>query len=110
MGKVCLVSLGCAKNLVDAEMMLGFLKKDGFDFSTDPSESEVIVVNTCGFLEASRKESIGQILEMARYKEEGMCRVLIASGCLTQKHGEELSKEMPEVDLFIGTGEFDRLA
>lgn len=107
--KVCLVSLGCAKNLVDAEMMLGFLKKDGFGFSTDPAESEVIVVNTCGFLEASRKESIEQILEMARHKEEGTCRVLVASGCLTQKHGEELAKEMPEVDLFVGTGEFDRI-
>ncbi|HEX5038192.1 MAG TPA: 30S ribosomal protein S12 methylthiotransferase RimO [bacterium] len=110
MEKVCLVSLGCAKNLVDSEMMLGFLKKDGFGFSTEPSESEIIVVNTCGFLEASRKESIEQILEMARYKEEGVCKVLVASGCLTQKHGEELAKEMPEVDLFIGTGEFDRLA
>lgn len=110
MDKVCLVSLGCAKNLVDSEMMLGFLKKDGFGFSTNPAESEIIVVNTCGFLEASRKESIEQILEMARYKEEGRCKVLVASGCLTQKHGEELSKEMPEVDLFIGTGEFDRLA
>jgi ribosomal protein S12 methylthiotransferase len=104
-----LVSLGCAKNLVDAEMMLGFLKKDGFAFSTDPAESEVIIVNTCGFLEASRRESIERILEMARYKEEGECKILVASGCLTQKHGDELSKEMPEVDLFVGTGEFDRI-
>jgi ribosomal protein S12 methylthiotransferase len=108
--KVCLVSLGCPKNLVDAEMMLGFLKKDGFSFSTRPEESDVIVVNTCGFLEASRRESIDRILEMARYKEEGKCKVLVASGCLTQMHGEELSKEMPEVDLFVGTSEFDRLA
>lgn len=106
---VCMVSLGCAKNLVDAEMILGYLKKDGFRFSTDPAKSDVIVVNTCGFLEASRKESIGQILEMARYKEEGTCRVLVASGCLSQKHGEELAQEMPEVDLFVGTGEFDRI-
>src|SRR5262245_37889496 len=104
-----MVSLGCAKNLVDAEMILGFLQKDGFAFSTDPGRSGVIVVNTCGFLEASRKESIDQILEMARYKREGDCKVLIASGCLSQKHGEELAKEMPEVDLFIGTGEFDRI-
>ncbi len=104
-----MVSLGCAKNLVDAEMILGFLKKDGFLFSTDPAKSDVIVVNTCGFLEASRRESIERILEMARYKEEGACKVLVASGCLSQKHGEELSKEMPEVDLFVGTGEFDRI-
>lgn len=107
--RVCLVSLGCAKNLVDSEMMLGFLKKDGFGFSTDPAESEVIVVNTCGFLEASRRESIEQILAMAKYKEEGPCRILVASGCLTQKHGEELAREMPEVDLFVGTGEFDKI-
>jgi ribosomal protein S12 methylthiotransferase len=108
--KVCLVSLGCPKNLVDAEMMLGFLKKDGFELSTDPKVSEVIVVNTCGFLEASKRESIGQILEMAKYKEAGRCEVLVASGCLTQRHGEELAREMPEIDLFIGTGEFDKLA
>lgn len=107
--RVCLVSLGCAKNLVDSEMMLGFLKKDGFGFSTDPAESEVIVVNTCGFLEASRRESIGQILDLAKYKDEGLCEVLVAAGCLTQKHGEELAKEMPEVDLFVGTGEFDKI-
>lgn len=108
--KICLVTLGCPKNLVDAEMMLGFLKRDGFSFSTKPAESDVIVVNTCGFLEASRRESIERILEMARHKEEGRCKVLVASGCLTQMHGEELSREMPEVDLFVGTGEFDRLA
>lgn len=108
--KVCLVSLGCAKNLVDSEMMLGFLRKDGFDLSTEPRESEVIVVNTCGFLEASSRESIDRILEMARYKKEGNCRVLVAAGCLTQRHGEELAKELPEVDLFLGTGEFDRLS
>ncbi len=107
---VCLVSLGCAKNLVDAEMMLGFLKKDGFGFSADPSQSEVIVVNTCGFLEASRRESIDHLLEMAKFKDEGRCEVLVASGCLSQKHGDELAKEMPEVDLFIGTGEFDKIA
>ncbi|HSA58110.1 MAG TPA: 30S ribosomal protein S12 methylthiotransferase RimO [bacterium] len=106
---ICMVSLGCAKNLVDAEMILGYLKKDGFRFSTDPAKSDVIIVNTCGFLEASRKESIDQILQMARYKEAGTCRVLVASGCLSQKHGEELAKEMPEVDLFVGTGEFDRI-
>jgi ribosomal protein S12 methylthiotransferase len=106
---VCLVSLGCAKNLVDAEMMLGFLKKDGFGFSTDPSQSEVIVVNTCGFLEASRRESIDHLLEMAKFKDEGRCEILVASGCLSQKHGDELAREMPEVDLFIGTGEFDKI-
>ncbi len=107
--QVCLVSLGCSKNLVDSEMMLGFLKNDGFRFTREPSEAEVIVVNTCGFLEASKRESIQKILEVARYKEEGRCRVLVASGCLTQRYGEALAREMPEVDLFVGTGEFDRI-
>lgn len=108
--KICLVSLGCAKNLVDSEMILGFLRKDGFDLTTDPAQGDVIVVNTCGFLESSKRESIGQILELARYKKEGTCKVLVAAGCLTQRHGEELQREMPEVDLFVGTGEFDRLS
>src|SRR4051812_35835208 len=107
--KICLISLGCPKNLVDAEMMLGFLKKDGFDFTPDPSNAEVIVVNTCGFIEASKKETIDQILEMATYKEDGNCKILVATGCLSQRYSEELAKEMPEVDLFVGTGEFNRI-
>lgn len=110
MKKICLISLGCPKNLVDAEMMLGFLKKDGFDFTARPEEGDVIVVNTCGFVEDSKRESIGQILEMAKYKEEGRCKVLVATGCLSQRYSEQLSREMPEVDLFIGTGEFDKLS
>src|SRR4029450_11992825 len=107
--KVCLVSLGCPKNLVDAEMMLGFLKKDGFEFTTAPEEGDVIVVNTCGFVEDSKKESIDRLLEMAEYKKKGRCRVLAATGCLTQRYSRQLSEEMPEVDLFVGLGEFDRL-
>ncbi len=108
--KVCLISLGCPKNLVDAEMMLGFLKKDGFELSTDPSNSEVIVVNTCGFVEDSKRESIGAILDAAKYKQTGKCEVLVASGCLTQRYSSELQKDMPEVDLFVGLGEFNRLS
>ena len=108
--KVCLVSLGCAKNLVDSEIILGFLKKDGFELSVDPASSDVIVINTCGFLEASRRESIDKILEMARYKDSGSCRALVVAGCLTQKHGEELAADLPEVDLFVGTSEFDKLS
>ncbi|MBL7686276.1 MAG: 30S ribosomal protein S12 methylthiotransferase RimO [Deltaproteobacteria bacterium] len=95
---------------MDAEMMLGFLKKDGFSFSNQPHESEVIVVNTCGFVEDSKKESIDQILEMAKYKSEGKCEVLVATGCLTQRYSEQLAKEMPEVDAFVGLSEFDRLS
>jgi len=108
--KICLVSLGCPKNLVDAEMMLGFLKKDGFSFSTDPAASEVIVVNTCGFVEDSKRESIDQLLQMAEYKEKGQCKVLVATGCLSQRYSETLSHDLPEVDAFVGLGEFDRLS
>ena len=108
--KICLVSLGCPKNLVDAEMMLGFLQKDGFQFSTKPEESDVIVVNTCGFVEDSKTESIEHLIEMSRYKEDGNCQVLVASGCLPQRYSEELAHELPEVDLFAGTGEFDKIS
>lgn len=108
--KICLISLGCPKNLVDAEMMLGFLKKDGFGFTSRPEEGDVIVVNTCGFVQDSKTESIDQILEMAKFKESGSCKVLVATGCLSQRYSKELSEEMPEVDLFIGTGEFDKLS
>ncbi|HCU23823.1 MAG TPA: 30S ribosomal protein S12 methylthiotransferase RimO [Deltaproteobacteria bacterium] len=107
--KVCLISLGCPKNLVSAELMLGSLKQEGFLFTTTPEEAEVIVVNTCGFIEASKRESIDKLLEAARYKESGNCRVLVASGCLTQRYSQELAQEMPEVDLFVGLSEFDKL-
>ena len=108
--KICLISLGCPKNLVDAEMMLGFLKKDGFGFTSKPEEGDVIVVNTCGFVQDSKTESIDQILEMAKFKESGSCQVLVATGCLSQRYSKELAEEMPEVDLFVGTGEFDKLS
>ncbi len=107
--KVCLISLGCPKNLVDAEMMLGFLKKDGFELTINPEEAHVLVVNTCGFVADSKKESIDKLLNMAEYKKTGRCEVLVASGCLTQRYSQELADEMPEVDLLIGLGEFHRL-
>ena len=107
--KVCLISLGCPKNLVDAELMLGGLKADGFTFTTRPEEAEVIVVNTCGFVEDSKRESIGKLFDASRYKEEGRCQVVVATGCLSQRYGREMAQEMPEVDLFVGLGEFDRL-
>jgi len=108
--KICLVSLGCPKNLVDAEMMLGFLKKDGFSFTAEAEQAQVLVVNTCGFVEASKKESIDKILELAEYKQKGACEVLVATGCLTQRYSQALAEEMPEVDLFVGLGEFDKLS
>src|SRR5262249_45067836 len=100
--KLCLISLGCPKNLVDSELMLGFLKQDGFGFTSRPEEAEVIVVNTCGFVEDSKRESIEQLFEAARYKKTGKCKTLVATGCLTQRYSNDLAKEMPEVDLFVG--------
>lgn len=107
--KVCLVSLGCPKNLVDSEFMLGSLKQEGFTFTTHPEEAQVLVVNTCSFIQESKAESIDRLLEMAELKKTGQCEVLVSTGCLSQRYGSALAKEMPEVDLILGTGEFDRL-
>jgi ribosomal protein S12 methylthiotransferase len=106
---VYFVSLGCPKNLVDSQVMLGMLEKDRYTITQTPDEAEVIIVNTCSFIQASKEESIETILEMARPKEAGNCKVLVASGCLSQRYSEQLEKEMPEVDLFIGTGQYHRI-
>jgi ribosomal protein S12 methylthiotransferase len=103
---VCIVSLGCAKNLVDSEVMLGLLSKAGYRLSTDPSEAETIIVNTCSFIQDATKEAIDTILQYTRHKTEGRCRRLVVAGCLPQRYGETLEKELPEVDLFVGTGDF----
>ena len=107
--KVCLISLGCPKNLVDSEVILGLLSKEGYVLTPDPSEAEILIVNTCSFIEDATKEALQTILQMARYKEKGMCRSLVVSGCLPQRYGRGLEKELPEVDLFIGTGSFQKL-
>lgn len=107
--KVCLVSLGCPKNLVDSELMLGSLRQEGYELTTQPEEAEVLVVNTCSFIRESKVESIDRLLEMAEFKKSGKCKVLVSTGCLSQRYGEALAREMPEVDLILGTGEFDRL-
>jgi ribosomal protein S12 methylthiotransferase len=103
------VSLGCPKNLVDSQVMLGSLQKEHYCITQQPEEAEVIIVNTCSFIEASKEESIETILELAQLKESGRCKVLVASGCLSQRYSKELEKEMPEVDLFIGTGQYHRI-
>ena len=105
-------SLGCSKNLVDSQVMLGRLKLDGFTLVSIPSEAGVIVINTCSFIEDAKKESIDTILDLVDYKnpEKGICQILIVAGCLPQRYSEELQNEMPEVDLFIGTGEYHRIA
>ena len=106
---VYFVSLGCPKNLVDSQVMLGMLEKDQYTVTQTPEDAEVIIVNTCSFIQASKEESIETILEMAQQKQDGKCKVLVASGCLPQRYSKELDKEMPEVDLFIGTGQYHRI-
>lgn len=109
MYNIGLVSLGCAKNQTDAEIMLGILKTDGFNITYDPSEADVIIVNTCGFIEAAKQESIDAILEMADYKNE-RCKLLIATGCLAERYSDDILKELPEVDAIVGTGDYDKIA
>jgi ribosomal protein S12 methylthiotransferase len=107
---VYFVSLGCPKNLVDSEVMLGLLKADNYSIVNEPDAADVIVVNTCSFIESSKVESVNTILEMAEYKDTGKCQSLVVAGCLAQRYKDQLQKEMPEVDLFIGTGEYQKIA
>ncbi|HAL62829.1 MAG TPA: 30S ribosomal protein S12 methylthiotransferase RimO [Clostridiales bacterium] len=109
MMKIGMVSLGCAKNQTDAEIMLGILAQKGHKIVNAPEEAEVIIVNTCGFITPAKQESIDTILEMARYKSEGNCRLLIATGCLSERYNTEMEKEIPELDAIIGTGDFDKI-
>jgi len=106
---VCMISLGCPKNLVDSEVMLGLLAKAGYAIGTDPSKAEVLIVNTCSFIQDASREAIDMILRLANYKKEGCCKRLIVSGCLPQRYGKTLEDELPEVDFFIGTSSFRKL-
>jgi len=108
--KVSMVSLGCPKNLVDAEVMLGVLAKQGYEITTDEHQADVIIVNTCAFIKEAREESVDAILDLADRKHEGSCHTLIVAGCMPQRYQEELAKELPEVDIFIGTGDYPRVA
>jgi len=107
---VSIVSLGCARNLVDSEVMAGLLERRQYQMVPEPAQADIVVVNTCGFIKAAKGESIDTILAMARLKEEGKVKKLVVAGCLSQRYPEELAKELPEVDLFIGTGEVPRVA
>jgi ribosomal protein S12 methylthiotransferase len=102
-------SLGCSKNLVDSQVMLGHLKLDGFKMATTPEDAEVIIVNTCSFVEAAKMESIETVLELAQFKDDGKCQALVMSGCMAQRYAGELEQEMPEIDMFIGTGEYHKI-
>ena len=104
------VNLGCSKNQVDSEIMLGALVTKGFQLTDDPQKAEVVIVNTCGFIEEAKQESIDTILEHGHLKKDGACRVLIAAGCLAQRYQGDLLKELPELDAVVGTGEFGKIA
>lgn len=106
---VYMVNLGCPKNLVDGEVMLGLLAQEGYAISLDPEQAEVLMVNTCSFINEAKEESIDTILELSRYKTENSTKQLIVTGCLAQRYGQELRESLPEVDVFVGTGEFVRV-
>lgn len=101
--KLGMVSLGCPKNLVDSEVMLGLIREKNFTITNDPADAEIIIVNTCGFIESAKEESINTILQMSEYKTQGSCRYLIVTGCLSQRYADELAQSIPEVDAFVGT-------
>jgi len=107
--KVGFISLGCDKNLVDSEYMLGILKKYNYTITNDAKDADIIIINTCGFINDAKQESIDTILEMAQLKKTGKLKLLIATGCLSQRYKDELLNEIPELDAVIGTGDFDKL-
>lgn len=108
--KLFFISLGCDKNLVDSEMMITSFRQDGFVITNEEAEAEVIVVNTCCFIGDAKEESINTLLEMAEYKEAGVCRLLVAAGCLAQRYHAEIRTEIPEVDIIVGTMGYEDLA
>ena len=108
--KVFFVSLGCDKNLVDSEKMLGILSRHGYTITDEEQEADIIIVNSCCFIGDAKEESIQTILEMARWKEEGNCKALIVAGCLAQRYKEEVLSELPEVDGILGTMSYDKIA
>ena len=107
--KVHFISLGCPKNLVDSEIMAGTLMKDGFEVVADADGADTVVVNTCGFVEDSKKESIQRILDMAQLKQDGKIKKIVVAGCLTQRYKNDLVEGLPEADLFVGSGEFQNI-
>jgi len=103
--KVSLISLGCPKNLVDSEVMLGHFSLDRYDIVIDESQADIVIINTCAFINDAKEESIDTILEMAEYKETGNCKLLVVAGCLPQRYQKKLIEQLPEVDIFMGTSE-----
>lgn len=107
--KFNLISLGCARNLVDSEVMAGLLQQGNYEIVEETSDADIVLINTCGFIDAAKAESIDTIMEVARFKQEGRLQKLVVAGCLSQRYPQELAQELPEVDLFIGTGEVPRI-
>ncbi len=104
--KIGFISLGCSKNLVDTEMMIGLFKSNNYEIVNDPKDAEIILINTCGFIGSAKEEGINTILEMSQYKKTGKCKYLIVTGCLVQRYKEELARALPEVDLFLTIDEY----
>lgn len=107
--KAGFISLGCAKNLVDTEVMLGIMREHGIELTVEPAEADILIVNTCAFIQSAKEESITTVLGMADYKETGRCRSLIVAGCLGQRYGQQLLDEIPEANAIIGTGAWSRI-
>ena len=103
--KIGLISLGCPKNLVDSEVMLGLAHDAGYELTNDAAAADVLVVNTCAFIDSAKQESIDAILEMAELKKNGSARRLIVTGCLAERYRDQLKTEIPEIDAVLGTGE-----
>ena len=107
--KVSVITLGCDKNTVDSERYVAQLADRGAEYTADMSDADVIVVNTCGFIDAAKKESIDALVEAGRLKDEGSCKAVVGVGCMVQRHKDELVDALPEVDLFLGSSEMERL-
>lgn len=107
--KVGIISLGCAKNLVDSETMIGLLKEADFSITNKPEDADALIINTCAFINKAKEESIETILEMAEFKKNGVCKALIVTGCLSERYRDELMKEIPEIDALVGTGDFEEI-
>ena len=107
--KILFISLGCDKNLVDTEVMLGLLASRGYEMTDDERQADIIVINTCCFIHDAKEESIQNILEMAKYRTAGSCKVLLVTGCMAERYRDEIIEEIPEVDAVLGTNSYDKI-
>lgn len=107
--KISFVSLGCDKNLIDSEIMLGLIDEEGYTITYDDSEADIIIINSCGFIMDANQEAIDKVLEMADYKRDGNCKALIVTGCMAQRYKDEIFESLPEVDAVVGTGDFENI-